>query len=229
MWDFLRSLMHAKTSALLVIFGMFLIAIAVIGAVQGKFDPGPKGRLAAGALGLLCLAGGILPQVVPLRAHPSFVSPGTPSPAKPSPRGSQDSFVDDPPGLQEPHSGTSVHVCPAGYAMSGVKVDQNRFTCQRVIFPGMEGRVHTILDPGTQQNYGRGNMHVCPTGMYMRGLHDRNNWLVCSDGVGLSRPSVDANGATHRNGMHMCPMQNGRQAVMTGIQISRNDFSCAIP
>ena len=137
------------------------------------------------------------------------------------------SFVDIPPGQQEIWQGVSLHVCPQGYGMAGVHVMDNSFTCLRMVRPGLEREVSSILDTGTHSDFGRGTMHVCPTGMYMRGLNITSNWLICADGASLRSPFLNANGSTQGNGMHMCPMVNGRQTVMTGIQKQRNDFSCA--
>lgn len=141
----------------------------------------------------------------------------------------QQSFVDTPPGQQEIWQNYTVHVCPPGYAMAGAHVINNQFTCLRVVASGNEGQIHSILDTGTQAEFGRGNMHVCPQGTYMRGLHAINNWLICSDGATLGTPFLDAAGATQGNGMHMCPVVNGRQTAMTGIDDPRNDFACAQP
>jgi hypothetical protein len=137
------------------------------------------------------------------------------------------SFVDVPPGEEEIWQGVSVHVCPQGYGMAGVQVMENSFTCLRMLPQGQESQVSSILDAGTQADFGRGSMHVCPSGMYMRGLHTTNNLLICANGASLHSPFLDANGATHGNGMHMCPLVNGRQTVMTGIHSRRNDYSCA--
>jgi eukaryotic-like serine/threonine-protein kinase len=148
-------------------------------------------------------------------------------------------FVDGPPGGQEVFSGTSIHVCPLGFAMGGANVSKNQFTCVKVIpnasrlvscntSPGAVTCLNSVLDVGTHANYGRGSMHVCPTGTYMRGLHDGKNWLVCTGGVDLSpssqNPSIflDSNGATVGNDMHMCP----QSSIMTGIHDERNDFAC---
>jgi len=141
----------------------------------------------------------------------------------------QEQKIDGPPGTQETFDGTSVHVCPVGYAMRGAHVSDNRFTCVRVVASEREREVHTILDRGTQHNFGRGDMHVCPGGMYMRGLHDGNNWLVCSDraGVVVEGSFVDQHGDHQENGMHVCPVEQGRITIMTGIHNGRNDFACA--
>lgn len=128
---------------------------------------------------------------------------------------------------QEVWRGTAVHVCPVGFAMEGAHVNNNVFTCVRVVPEGMEHRVHSYLDMGTQGDLGRGNMHVCRPGWYMRGLHNNNDWLVCSDLPGVRRSFLDANGMTEGNGMHMCPGGRGGFTVMTGIHNDRNDFACA--
>ena len=143
----------------------------------------------------------------------------------------QQQFVDGPPGHQETWSGVTLHACPAGFAMAGVHVRDNKFTCQRVVPASEEAQVQSVLDSGTQKNLGRGNMHVCPEGMYMRGLHTAQNRLLCSSApsVHLKSPFLDADGHTQGNNMHMCPVRRQQQTVMTGIHVGRNDFACAFP
>jgi hypothetical protein len=137
------------------------------------------------------------------------------------------SFVDEPPGQQEIWQGVSVHVCPRGYGMAGAQLTENSFTCLRMVPQGRESQVRSVLDAGTQADFGRGSMHVCPSGMYMRGLYAYHNWIICADGASLRSPILNANDATQGNGMHMCPLVNGRQTVITGIHQQRHDFSCA--
>lgn len=137
------------------------------------------------------------------------------------------SFVDESPGQRELWEGESVHVCPQGYGMAGVRVSDDSFTCLRMMPQDQESQVLSILDKGTQADFGLGNMHVCPSGMYMRGLQSNDNWLICANGASLHSPFLNASGATQGNGMHMCPLVNGRQTVMTGIHYQRNDYSCA--
>ncbi len=136
--------------------------------------------------------------------------------------------VDVPPGRQERWSGTSVHVCPPGFAMAGAHVVANRFTCVRIVGSGHESEVRSALDTGSLQDYGTGPMRICPFGTYMRGLHDINHWLICANaaGVALGTPFLDAHGTTQRNGMHTCPIVV-TQSVMVGIDSRRNDFLCA--
>src|SRR5262245_2036536 len=114
-----------------------------------------------------------------------------------------------------------MHDCPAGYAMSGAHVDQNRFLCR----PTHERDQDCFVDYATQ----RSEMHACPAGTYMRGLHGGRNELTCcferSRGfTAFSQPEFLDSG-TQGHSMHVCP-----NAVMTGIHIARNQFLCrAIP
>jgi hypothetical protein len=143
----------------------------------------------------------------------------------------QQQYVDGPPGHQETWSGVKLHACPLGYAMAGAHVDDNKFTCQRVVPEAEENQVKSVLDGGTQKDLGRGNMHVCPAGTYMRGLHTGENKLLCSSApsVHLKSPFLDAEGHNQSNDMHICPVRTGQQTVMTGIHEGRNDFACAFP
>ena len=147
--------------------------------------------------------------------------------AQPCP--AQQQYVDG--GNQETWSGVKLHACPAGYAMAGANVKDNKFTCQRVVPQSEEAQVQSVLDSGTQKDFGRGNMHVCPEGTYMRGLHSEQNKLLCSSApsVQLKSPFYDASGHTQGNAMHMCPVRLEKQTIMTGIHEGRNDFACAFP
>jgi hypothetical protein len=136
-------------------------------------------------------------------------------------------------GTQGAFGGTSVHVCPLGFAMAGAHVDQNIFLCLRVAAPGHDNEVATYLDTGTQGTVGGVQMHVCQAGWYMRGLHNGNNWLVCSRNIALSASFLDpgqGHDPTQGNwggvSMHVC-MSGPKRVVMTGIHDSSNQFSCA--
>jgi hypothetical protein len=128
---------------------------------------------------------------------------------------------------QQKFEGTSVRVCPVGFAMEGVHVSDYIFTCVRVVPDAMDHQVHTRLDKGTEGNYGNGDMHVCPPGWYMRGLQNSKNWLVCSDGPVVEESFLDANGTTQAHSVHVCPEKDGRKTIMTGIHAGRDDFACA--
>lgn len=141
----------------------------------------------------------------------------------------QEEKVDGPPGHQEEWRGLKLHACPAGYAMAGANVVDNRLTCVRIVPQGKEGTVTSVLDGGTQGNLGDGDIHICPSGMYMRGLHNGQNKLLCSSDpfshLGVS--FLDARGSTQGNDMHICPRRNGKATVMTGIRNDKDDFACA--
>jgi hypothetical protein len=145
------------------------------------------------------------------------------------PCAAQQQYVDR--NNQETWSGVQLHACPVGYAMAGANVEDNKFTCQRVVPKSEEAQVRSVLDSGTQKDFGRGNMHVCPEGTYMRGLHSKQNELLCSSApsVHLKSPFYDASGHSQSNAMHMCPVRLEKQTIMIGIHESRDDFACAFP
>jgi hypothetical protein len=59
MYEFLKSLLTAQPGALLILFGMVLLLLAIIGAVQGKIVLDRRARLIGGALGLISLTFGV--------------------------------------------------------------------------------------------------------------------------------------------------------------------------
>jgi hypothetical protein len=57
--DLLKDVLTAQTGSLLIVFGMALLLLAIIGAVQGKIALDRKARLIGGALGLISLISGV--------------------------------------------------------------------------------------------------------------------------------------------------------------------------
>lgn len=118
--------------------------------------------------------------------------------------------------------GFQMHTCPQGFAMGGAH-GGNRFLCR----PTHERGQDCFVDYATQRN----GMHACPVGTYMRGFREDQahflNELTCcfesSRGFTVfdGQEFLDQNGHTQDQGMHACP-----NAVMTGIELARNDFLC---
>ena len=57
--DLLKDVLTAQTGSLLIVFGMALLLLAIIGAVQGKIALDRKARLIGGTLGLISLISGV--------------------------------------------------------------------------------------------------------------------------------------------------------------------------
>jgi TPR repeat protein len=82
MWDFLKLMLTAKPGIDLMVFGMLLIIIATVGAfqgkvtdaIEGKFDPGDKARIASGVIGTLALGIGIWLAVRPTAPPPPIAA-----------------------------------------------------------------------------------------------------------------------------------------------------------
>jgi hypothetical protein len=133
-------------------------------------------------------------------------------------------FYDD--GTKCTVGGVQMHCCPAGYAMIGARIDQNKFKCAKYnggMFP------HPFLDTGTNRN----NMHACPQGAIMVGLHANLNDLACVfPQPAVTTEFVDGNPPTDDSyPMHVCPpasLPSDSYAgyAMTGIRIDQNKFTC---
>lgn len=128
-----------------------------------------------------------------------------------------------------------MHVCPAGFAIAGVRVDRNQFLCRRVMRFGEEKFVVTVIDSGTALT-ARADMHACPVGMYMRGLRVDRNDLLCSYDGRKNPPAewqrefenrVDDPGSVGYD-MHICPASAVNITYLTGIRVDQNRFLCAI-
>jgi cephalosporin-C deacetylase-like acetyl esterase len=129
----------------------------------------------------------------------------------------QTEFIDGSPPTQQ----FGMHVCPAGSAMGGAHVSDNRFLCR----PVDEIQQDCFVDYSTQ----RQGMHACPSGSYMRGYHDGRNELLCcfdrrAGNSHLGQETLDT--GTQDHGMHVC---TGHRAstVMIGIHNGKNRFLCS--
>lgn len=115
--------------------------------------------------------------------------------------------------------GRTMHCCPTGSAMVGVRLDQNAFKCAWLQNP--TGAV--TLDLGTQRN----NMHACPFGSVMVGLRADQNALACQQIVAnaINAERVDV-GTQDGYPMHVCESTVSTQA-MSGIRADQNLLTCA--
>ncbi|MFO0996646.1 MAG: hypothetical protein U1F33_08165 [Alphaproteobacteria bacterium] len=60
MEDLIKTLVNAPTNSVLVLAGLAFLAVAIFGRISERLDPGSKGRLASGALGVVLLLAGLL-------------------------------------------------------------------------------------------------------------------------------------------------------------------------
>jgi hypothetical protein len=88
MEGFIEAILNAPMATLLVVAGLAFVAIAVIGEISGKIEPGRSGRIAAGVFGLIFLGIGLAMHwgVVPGPAMPE--GPTTPQATTPPPTAS---------------------------------------------------------------------------------------------------------------------------------------------
>ncbi len=120
-------------------------------------------------------------------------------------------------GTQCTVGGTTMHCCPAGYAIIGAHLGNNVFKCA-----GLSSTSGPpFLDAGTQRN----GMHACPYGSVMVGLHLGLNHLACRwPGTPVTAEYVDGNPPTSDGyPMHVC----GSGYAMSGIHAGNNLFTCA--
>jgi hypothetical protein len=115
--------------------------------------------------------------------------------------------------------GVTMHCCPSGTAMVGLRADQNVFKCAPLANPN--GAV--TLDTGTVRN----NMHVCPFGQVVVGLHADLNLLACQSipGDPITSERVDS-GTTDGWPMHVCDATFPTSAI-SGVRLDQNLLSCA--
>jgi hypothetical protein len=80
MEDLVKTLVNAPTNAVLVLAGLAFLGVAVFGRVTDRLDPGPKGRIASGLLGVALLAIGLL---LPTDHHDSGATAANSAPSAP--------------------------------------------------------------------------------------------------------------------------------------------------
>jgi hypothetical protein len=115
--------------------------------------------------------------------------------------------------------GTTMHCCPDGTAMVGLRYDQNVLKCAYLTQPGGA----RSLDTGTVRN----NMHVCPFGQVMVGLHGDLNQLACQTIPGNPITSERVTDYTTSDGyMHTCD-STVLTSAMSGVRLDQDLFTCA--
>jgi hypothetical protein len=120
--------------------------------------------------------------------------------------------------------GVQMHCCPEGYAMIGVRLDNNVFKCDLLENPPWSSS-SVFLDTSTVYTQDGVSMHTCPNDAVMVGLHRDWNLLACQwhngedgwfFGFKLDTGTKDA------VGMHVCPPHG----VMQGIHADRDAYIC---
>ena len=67
--DIVKELVDAPLANLLIVAGLAFLALAVVGKITGKIEPGRGGRIMAGLLGSALFVGGLIAH---LRQHPEL-------------------------------------------------------------------------------------------------------------------------------------------------------------
>jgi hypothetical protein len=141
-------------------------------------------------------------------------------------------FVAEPPPLdrREYSDGTyteqGMKACPAGFAVGGANLEENRFLCRRVASPKDAENQETLVDTATV----RAGARSCPVGMYLRGIHVQRKLLLCSGPPGAKAVTEYDDGpakVTQDYGMHVCPSTAESYSVLTGLGLDNNHFRCA--
>jgi hypothetical protein len=74
-FDFLSTALGAPTPKLFIVFGLLFLAVAVVGSITGRIQPGPVGRILGGLLGPLLIVGGLSMEMRPLAVTPARAAP----------------------------------------------------------------------------------------------------------------------------------------------------------
>jgi hypothetical protein len=80
MLDVLKETLHAPVGNLFVVFGLLLVALAVVGKVSGKLEPDRAGRIASGVVGAALIFAGLAIHSRTHRDMPPVTSDVSPAP-----------------------------------------------------------------------------------------------------------------------------------------------------
>ena len=139
--DLIKTLVNAPTNSVLVLAGLAFLAVAVFGRITARLDPGPKGRIASGALGVVLLAMGLWLPTDTHRNQPTTA--GSEPSASPSTSASATSKATGGAPAQPPSSGNVASAPPpSGYPIA--------LTAGQVI--KREDRTYTILKIQLDEN-----------------------------------------------------------------------------
>ncbi len=132
--------------------------------------------------------------------------------------------------------GVSMHCCPSGSAMVGVRLDENEFKCAQLADASGQVTadystyryVNGISADGTPTSY---YMRACPKGSVMVGYHQDMNILLCQQipatgfAGGITGEVVDT-GTADDYPMHVCESSPYAYA-MSGLDPANNLLTCA--
>jgi hypothetical protein len=125
----------------------------------------------------------------------------------------------DGPGESTYNVCNGMHCCAAGWAMVGIHVGDNIFSCREAI--AIPAHELCYVDQGTV----RDGMHACGEGYYMKGVNVGQNLLTCCrDWAGDSPGEENVNLTGNDGFMHTC--NYGQQEAMTGIHVANNWLLC---
>jgi hypothetical protein len=118
--------------------------------------------------------------------------------------------------------GTTMHCCPSGQAMVGIRADQNVFKCATYQTGYSGGTIS--LDTGTVRN----GMHSCPFGQVMIGYHQTLDRLACQTIPGNPITAEKVDTSTNDGYMHVCnDTYSFTVSAMSGINVPKNLLTCA--
>ena len=116
-----------------------------------------------------------------------------------------------------------MHCCPAGFAMAGIHVGNNLFSCRSAFADPSQvaSREGCYVDTSTQ----RSGIHACATNYYMKGVDvSSNRFTCCNDRYRTVRGSDHVDRAEAGEDMHRCDWW--AQEAMTGLHVGRNELLC---
>ncbi|HWA91328.1 MAG TPA: hypothetical protein VG889_14925 [Rhizomicrobium sp.] len=184
MGDLVKALLGAPVNSVLVVVGLAFLALAVLGKIGDRLDPGPRGRIGAGVLGAILLVLGLLlrpgsSDAVTSGARPPAMSAGgTTAPAP-----SSDTAV-------APPAGHPAIALPAGQV---IKRDDRTYTILKMQLaqddatdPSLEITVRMLNEQGYPANFWDDSFRLVVDGMPRAPVSDLNELVetgAAKDGV----------------------------------------------
>ncbi|MCQ8119527.1 LCCL domain-containing protein [Methylomonas rosea] len=164
--EIVKALFGAPLATVFVIAGLIFLLVAVVGNISGKIEPGPKGRLFSGILGLAFVIVGLAMHFAQNFVQPSTTPNSPPALTKPAeqiavvPQAANNSLVNTP-ANQAPATlnlPANAEIIEAGCSFSGMQIEGEPGSTHLVACPADCDAAYQILN-GTDTY--TNNSYIC--------------------------------------------------------------------
>ncbi|WP_446810115.1 LCCL domain-containing protein [Methylomonas sp. 2BW1-5-20] len=182
MEEIVKTLFSAPLATVFVMAGLIFLLVAVVGNISGRIEPGPKGRIFSGVLGLVCVAVGLTMHFAQTSAQiaDSPLKVTTPGPAVPVITAANPMATSNPPAYpaNQPaatiNNPTNAEVIEAGCSFSAAQIEGGPGSTHLVACPAECDAAYQILN-GTDAY--TSNSYICLAAIHA-GLISRQGGAV---------------------------------------------------